>query len=131
MTLGTNTKAAIARLVHSVQYLNSEGSAVPTTARGFWEGIQAKYRARHTSPASDPKVDAAILHAEEEISAALDADNAAPPTESTPVVPVESSPAPPLGDLAPAEFAPFKLTARPFPEPVPEPVVPEEPVTTK
>lgn len=125
MTLGPNTKAAIARLVGTLPFLHSEAAAVPTQHRSFWADIKAKYEAHHTTTTgADPKVEAAQSHAEEIIAAALDADANA-------VAPVEPS-NPPLGDLPSGEtFHAVELTPRPFPEPVPEPVVPLFPITTE
>lgn len=116
MTLGPATKAAIARLVGTLPYLHSEPQAVPTQYRSFWDGIKTKYASMHHSTDGDPKVKAAQAHAEEEISAALDADAKG----ETPVAPPEqTSTEPALGGLAPVEPAPL-------PEPVPEPIPLEE-----
>lgn len=126
MTLGPATKAAIARLVGSLPYLHAEAAAVPTIHRSFWDGIKAKYAASHqTQTGSDPKVEAAQAHAEEEIAAALDADNKA----ETPAAPLEQpSTEPVLGSLPSDE--PFHAPVVPA-EPVPEPVVPLFPISTE
>lgn len=75
-TLGTATKAAIARLVNVLPYLRSEEAAVPTAHRSFWSEIKARYAQKPgggNSP-SDPLQDAALAHAEEQIAAALEED---------------------------------------------------------
>jgi len=120
-TLGPATKAALARIVSTLPYLRSDEAGVPTAHKGFWQGIKAKYAAKHfPEGASDPLHDAALAHAEEELSVALEKDEApdaapdletAPAPDSVPVVPVEPS-TPPLGDLPSLTEPP--VTSQPF-----------------
>ena len=133
LTLGPATKAAIARLVGTLPYLHSEPQAVPTQHRSFWDAIKAKYAAAHYSTDGDPKVKAALAHAEEEIAAALEQDNASGGRavveikDANIVAPPEqpSQPEPALGGLnvvsdgteTPQVYTP----PTPLPEPAPEP----------
>jgi hypothetical protein len=75
--LGSHLKAAIARVVDSLQHLRSEGSAVPTAARDGLAQIKAKYAADHARGDVDPLVFAGRSWAEEQIAEAIEKDEKA------------------------------------------------------
>lgn len=116
-TLGPATKAALARIVSTLPYLRENDAAVPTAHKGFWQGIKSKYAAKHfPEGASDPLHEAALAHAEEELSKAIESDEKseseqadqlamaapepAPELETTVAPPEQTSTEPVLGDLS-------------------------------
>lgn len=76
MTLGPNTKAAIRRIVDLLPYLHADGAALPTGMSDRLSPIRTRAAALPSSGTRDPRFQGANDWAEQELSDALDADEA-------------------------------------------------------
>lgn len=103
-TLGPATKAALTRIVSTLPYLRENEAAVPTGFKTFWQGIKQKYASKHSPQgASDPLHDAALAHAEEEISKALEEDEKSENVKSDELAAEQPTPVVPEGTFTAAE----------------------------